>query len=120
MDVVVSRCTGIDVGKSEVVVCVCVPGSDGERVSEVRTFTAFTGDVERLADSLAEAYVTHVVMKATGQYWKPVWDVLGEPGFELMLVNARHVKMVPGRKPDLSTELPQDFGPGACREGLAD
>jgi Transposase len=94
MDVVVSRCAGIDIGKSEVVVCLRVPGSDGERVSEVRTFTAFTGEVERLADWLAEAQVSHVVMEASGQYWKPVWDVLAQRGFELMLVNAPHVKMV--------------------------
>jgi hypothetical protein len=58
MDVVVSRCAGIDIDKSEVVACVRVPGSDDKRVSEVRTFTAFTGDVERLADWLA-----HVVME---------------------------------------------------------
>jgi transposase len=102
VDVVVSRCAGIDIGKSEVVACVRVPGPDGQRVSEVRTFTAFTADVERLADWLVEGQVTHVVMEATGQYWKPVWDVLGQRGFELMLVNARHVKMVPGRKTDVA------------------
>jgi transposase len=102
MDVVVSRCAGIDIGKFEVVACVRVPGPDGQRVSEVRTFTAFTADVERLADWLTEGQVTHVVMEATGQYWKPVWDVLGQRGFELMLVNARHVKMVPGRKTDVA------------------
>ena len=103
MDVVVSRCAGIDIGKSEVIACVRVPGPDGERVSEVRTFTAaLTGEVERLAHWLAEGHVTHVEMKATGQYWKPVCHVLGQGGFELMLVNARHVKMVPGRKTDVA------------------
>ena len=92
MDVVVSRCAGIEIGKSEVVVCLRIPGSDGERLSEVRTFSAFAGDVEKLADWLAANAVSHVVMEATGQYWRPVWDVLAERGFELMLVNARHVK----------------------------
>jgi hypothetical protein len=57
--------------------------------------------VDRLADWLAEQRVSDVAMEATGQYWKPVWDVLAERGFELMLVNARHVKTVPGRKTDL-------------------
>ena len=102
MDVVASRCAGIEIGKSEVVVCLRIPGSDGERLSEVRTFSAFAGDVEKLADWLAANAVSHVVMEATGQYWRPVWDVLAERGFELMLVNARHVKMVPGRKTDVA------------------
>jgi hypothetical protein len=77
MDVVVSRCACSDIDKSEVVACVRVPGSDDKRVSEVRTFTAFTGDVERLADWLA-----HVVMEATGQYGKPVGkdDAYGSKG----------------------------------------
>src|ERR1700756_3366580 len=105
MDVVVSRCAGIDIGKAEVVVCLRVPGWRGKRVSQVRTFSAVAGEINRLADWLAEHQVSHVVMEASGQYWKPVWDVLDERGFELMLVNARHVKMVPGRKTDLLTEL---------------
>ena len=68
MDVVVSRCAGIEIGKSEVVVCLRIPASDGERLSEVRTFSAFAGDVEKLADWLAASAVSHVVMEATGQY----------------------------------------------------
>ena len=68
----------------------------------MRTFSAVAGEMNRLAEWLAEHQVSHVVMEATGQYWKPVWDVLAERGFELMLVNARHVKMVPGRKTDLA------------------
>jgi transposase len=98
MDVVVSRCAGIDIGKAEVVVCLRVPGSRGKRVSEVRTFSAVAREIKRLAEWLAEHQVSHVVMEATGQYWKPVWDVLAERGFELMLVNARHVKMVPAAR----------------------
>ncbi len=71
-------------------------------MSEVRTFRAFTGDIRQLAAWLAKHRVTHVVMEATGRYCKPVWDVLAECGFELMLVNARHVKIVPGRKTDVA------------------
>jgi transposase len=102
MDVVVSRCAGIDIGKAEVVGCLRIPGSRGKRVSQVQTFSAVAGEVNRLADWLADHQVSHVVMEATGQYWKPVWDVLAERGFELMLVNARHVKMVHGRKTDVA------------------
>ena len=118
MDVVVSRCAGIDIGKAEVVVCLRVPGSRGKRVSEVRTFSAVAREIKRLAEWLAEHQVSHVVMEATGQYWKPVWDVLAERGFELMLVNARHVKMVPGRKTDLLTELLQGFWGGCVLRGV--
>lgn len=102
MQVVISRCAGIDIGKAEVVACLRTPGRGRKRVSEVRTFRAFTGEIRQLALWLAKHRVTHVVMEATGQYWKPVWDVLAEYGFDLMLVNARHVKIVPGRKTDVA------------------
>ena len=59
-------------------------------------------EMNRLADWLAEHQVSHVVMEATGQYWKLVWDVLAKKGFELMMVNALRVKMVPGRKTDVA------------------
>ena len=59
-------------------------------------------EMNRLADWLAEHQVSHVVMAATGQYWKLVWDVLAKKGFELMMVNALRVKMVPGRKTDVA------------------
>jgi transposase len=103
MDVVVERCAGLDVGKHEVVACVRspVPGRSGRR-SELRTFPTFTGDLEALADWLHGAGVSVVVMEATGQYWKPVWYVLEDRQFDLRLVNAKHVKMVPGRKSDLA------------------
>jgi transposase len=90
------------VGKDEVVVCVRSPGEDGRRHHEVRTFATFTAELERLRDWLGAQGVAQVVMEATGQYWKPVWYVLEGGGFELLLVNARHVKMVPGRKTDVA------------------
>jgi len=102
MDVMVSRCAGVDVGKAEVVACLGIPGSRGRRVSQVRTVSAVAGKMNRLADWLAEHQVSHVVMEATGQYWELVWDVLAKKGFELMMVNALHVKMVPGRKTDVA------------------
>jgi transposase len=102
MDVIVERCAGLDVAKDEVVACVRTPDKAGRRRQEVRTFSTFTGGLEALADWLASQGVGQVVMEATGQYWKPVWYVLEERGVELLLVNARHVKILPGRKTDVA------------------
>ena len=101
MELLHPRCAGLDVAKDEVVACVRVPDGHGGRGQEVRTFPTFTSGLEALADWLAAEGVTQVVMEATGQYWKPVWYVLEERGFELLLVNARHVKILPGRKTDV-------------------
>lgn len=102
VDIIVERCAGLDVAKDEVVACVRTPGAAGRRRQEVRTFLTFTAQLEALADWLGEEGVTKVVMEATGQYWKPIWYVLEDRGFELLLVNARHVKIVPGRKTDVA------------------
>ena len=103
MDVISERCAGLDIGKDEVVGCVRTPAVTGRgRHSETRTFLTFTSGLEELADWLTASGVVQVVMEATGQYWKPVWYVLEDRGFDLRLVNARHVKMVPGRKTDLA------------------
>ncbi len=101
MEVLVERCAGHDVAKDEVVACVRVPDGEGGRRQEVRTFSTFTSGLEALAEWLVAEGVTKVVMEATGQYWKPVWYVLEERGFEQMLVNARHVRILPGRKTDV-------------------
>jgi transposase len=101
MEVIYERCCGLDVGKDEVVACVRAPNGSGGRRQVVRTYSTFTVHLEQLASWLGEEGVTDVVMEATGQYWKPIWYVLEEQGFELMLVNARHVKMLPGRKTDV-------------------
>jgi transposase len=66
-----------------------------------RMFRSFTGDIEEMAGWFEAEGVTAVVMEATGSYWKPVWYVLEDRTFELMLVNAQHVKIVPGRKTDV-------------------
>src|ERR687892_2378798 len=102
VELVVARCAGLDVAKDEVVACVRVSDGRGGRRQEVRTYLTFTSGLEALADWLAAEAVTQVVMEATGQYWKPVWQVLEERGFALMLVNARHVKILPGRKTDVA------------------
>ena len=103
MELVVERCAGVDIGKDEVVACVRGPGPGGRgRSKETRTFRSFTAELEAMAEWFAAQGVTEVVMEATGSYWKPVWYVLEERGFELKLVNARHVKILPGRKTDVA------------------
>lgn len=101
MEVINDRCAGLDVGKDEVVACIRVPDDAGGRHQELRTFPTFSSGLESLATWLQDHDVTQVVMEATGQYWKPIWYVLEERGLELLLVNARHVKILPGRKTDV-------------------
>lgn len=102
MEVVIERCAGLDVHKRTVAACIRVPGKGRRRDQQVRTFGAFNADLLALAEWLRDEGVTHVAMEATGVYWKPVWYVLeAEGGFELLLVNAQHVKKVPGRKTDV-------------------
>lgn len=100
MDVLYERCCGLDIHKRTIAACRLTPGTPGRPVKEVRTFGTMTADLEALAAWLAEAGVTHVAMESTGVFWKPVWNVL-EGRFELLLVNAQHVKQVPGRKTDV-------------------
>lgn len=99
MDVIYARCCGLDVHKRGVVACLVTPGEGGAPTKEVRTFTTMTDDLLALSDWLTAAGCTHVAMESTGVYWKPVYNLL-EDGFALLLVNARHVKAVPGRKTD--------------------
>ena len=96
------RCAGIDVSKRDAKVCVRIAGG-GRRgaTSTVTTWGAFTNQILALRDHLIEAQVTLVVMEATGDYWKPFYFLL-EDGLNVMLVNARHVKNMPGRKSDVS------------------
>lgn len=101
MDVIVERCAALDVHKDTVMACVRRPGPKG-RQQEVREFGTFTASLRRLREWLASEGVTQVAMEATGVYWKPPWHALeGLAGVELLLVNARHVKNVPGRKTDV-------------------
>ena len=89
---------GIDCGSAEHFVAV-PPDRDP---MPVRSFATFTGDLNRLADWLTACRVTHVAMEATGVYWIPVFEILEARGFAVILVNARHVKNLPGRKSDVS------------------
>jgi len=100
MQVVYERCAGLDVHKKSVVACRIVPDGTGSWQTETRTFKTMTSDLLALADWLREAGVTHVAMESTGVYWKPVYNIL-DGQFEVLLVNAKHIKFVPGRKTDV-------------------
>src|SRR5438105_9511042 len=101
MERILERCCALDVDKDPVTACVHLPDQEGKR-SELRAeFSTMTADLLALRDWLQGLGVTHVAMEATGVYWKPVWYLL-EDAFECLLVNAAHVKHVPGRKTDVS------------------
>ncbi|HEU4727531.1 MAG TPA: IS110 family transposase [Kofleriaceae bacterium] len=100
MDVIVQRPAALDVHKEQVTACVRFPAPDGARAHDVREFKTTVGGLLVLHDWLKAHGVTQVAMEATGVYWKPVWAVL-EDSFDCLLVNARHVKQVPGRKTDV-------------------
>jgi transposase len=100
MQVTYARCCGLDVHLNSVVACRLIAGPDGKCTAVVRTFGTMTRDLLQLADWLRESGVTHVAMESTGVFWKPIWNIL-EPQFQILLVNARHLKQVPGRKTDV-------------------
>ncbi len=100
MDVVYSRCAGLDIHNRTVVACVIVPGPKGKPHKTIRTFGTMTDELLALGDWLATEEVTHVAMESTGVYWHPIWNLL-EERFVLVLVNAHHIKQVPGRKTDV-------------------
>jgi transposase len=103
MELLHRRCCGLDVHKETVVACLRLV-SDGKVTTEVRTFQTTTADLLRLSKWLAVNGCTHVAMEATGIYWKPVWHILDDGEFELVLANAAHVKN-PGRKTDVNDAM---------------
>ena len=96
MQVIYERCCGLDVHKKTVVACVLTPVG-----RETRTFGTMTRELLQLADWLLEQEVTHVAMESTGVFWKPVYNLLEGLGLTLLVVNAQHIKAVPGRKTDV-------------------
>jgi transposase len=104
MDVLYPRCAGLDVHKDSVVAGVRLAG-DGPVRTDVRSFETTTPGLLALSAWLAECGCTHVAMEATGVYWRPVWHVLSDGDFVLILANAAHVKNVPGRKTDVADAL---------------
>lgn len=100
MDVVYTHCAGMDVHKKTIVVCCITPDADGMKQVETRTFGAMTQDLLALSDWLTGERITHVAMESTGELWKPVYNIL-EGSVTVLLVNAQHMKTVPGRKTDV-------------------
>jgi len=100
MEVLHAHCAGLDIHKETVVACVRHM-SGGKVKTEVRTFATHTAALLDLSAWLATEQITHIAMEATGVYWKPVWHILSDGEFDLVLANAAHVKNVPGRKTDV-------------------
>jgi transposase len=100
MDVVHKRCSGLDVHRDSVAACVALSGEGRVGRKEIRIFESTTRGLLAMSDWLAGHGVTHVAMESTGVFWKPVFNIL-ESRFEVLLVNAFHIKQVPGRKTDV-------------------
>lgn len=100
MDLLFERCAGIDVHKRTVVVCRLARDAQGQRLAETQTFGTTTNELLRLADWLTAGGCTHVGLESTGEFWKPVFNLL-EGACEVWLLNAAHIKAVPGRKTDV-------------------
>ena len=101
MEVLYERCAGLDVHKKTITACRVYTRGNGRKEQETTAFGASTAELLRLLAWLQEWGCTHVAMESTGVYWKPVYNIL-EGQLEILLVNARHVKQVPGRKTDVS------------------
>lgn len=101
MDAIVERACGLDVHQKTVVACALVGAAEKKPKKEVKTFGTTMSELAELREWLVERGVTHVGMESTGVYWKPVYAVLEDAGFELIVGNAFHIKNVPGRKTDV-------------------
>lgn len=99
MRIVYAHCCGLDVHKRSISACLLTANEAGATQQQIRRFGTVTRELLELCDWLASNHVTHVAMESTGVYWKPVWNIL-EASFTILLVNAQHVKSVPGRKTD--------------------
>jgi transposase len=100
MEILYLRCAGFDVHKKTVKVCLLIRQEDGQLHKEFRTYGTTTQELLEMADWLKEQKCTHIAMEGTGVYWKPVYNLL-EGNFTLLVVNAQHMKAVPGRKTDI-------------------
>lgn len=100
MEVTYGHCAGLDVHKKTVVACCIVPGANSKDDRQIRTFSTMSQDLLALSDWLSTQGITHVAMESTGEYWKPVYNLL-EANFTVLVVNAQHIKTVPGRKTDV-------------------
>ncbi len=100
MEILHTHCAGLDVHKKVVVATMIVSDEHGQLTKETQSFETMTGSLLALSDWLTQYGITHVAMESTGEYWKPIYNIL-EENFEVLLVNAQHIKAVPGRKTDV-------------------
>ena len=100
MEEILDKCCGIDVHQESLTACI-MKGSGKGMYKEIREFSTFTDGIQTFGSWLREHGVVHVAIESTGIYWKPIFNILAEEHFDLMLVNAKHVKNVPGRKTDI-------------------
>jgi len=96
MEVIHERCCGLDVHKKTVTACIITP-----KGKVIKTFGTMTGNILELVDWINANRCTHVAMESTGVYWKPIYNLLELAGVDVMVVNAHHIKTVPGRKTDV-------------------
>jgi transposase len=104
MEILYTNCAGLDVHKKTVKVCLLTQASNGQSHKVFRTYFTTTEELLQLCDWLTEQGCTHIAFEATGVYWKPVFNLL-EGSFEVLVVNAQHIKAVPGRKTDVKDVL---------------
>ena len=97
METLYPRCAGFDIHKKTVRVCALIQQEDGKVTKEFRTYATTTAELLNLLDWLLEIGCSHVALEGTGVYWKPVYNLF-EGQIEVLVVNARHIKAVPGRK----------------------
>ena len=101
METLFHRVAGLDIHKKTITACVRITNERGRSKESIHTFGTMTEDLLQLHDWMAEQGVTHVAMESTGVYWKPIWNILDNGTFELLLVNPKGLKQVPGRKTDV-------------------
>src|SRR5262245_38560707 len=101
LPVVLSVCCGIDAHKKALTACLLKTGASGEALKQSRVFRTVTAALQELSAWLVQEGCRHVAIESTGVYWKPVVNLLEKAGVEVVLVNAQHVKNVPGRKTDV-------------------
>lgn len=100
METIILRCAGLDIHKQSVEACVRRMDAHGRLHQQTRHWGTMTRELLAMADWMAAQGVTHVAMESTGVYWKPIYNIL-ESRFRVLLMNARHLKQVPGRKSDV-------------------
>lgn len=117
MEVIFGRVCGMDVHKALIVACLRVLSPSGQVRCEVRRFGTMTADLLKLLEWLKTERVSHVAMESTGVFWKPIYNILEGNIAKVWVVNAQHLKKVPGRKTDVTDA---SGSPSCCSVGYSD